>query len=123
MGSRECPYCGKLVFDRLTQCSFCRETLPESWSSGAKKGRRARPEPDADWLAETADRKVHKGLLFMLLAGVIGYFGSGSSALKLPVAVPQVIVSYLSLLLFLGGLGLCVYGLYLRHRSLHQTPR
>lgn len=121
MGSRECPYCGKLVFDRLAQCSFCRETLPESWSSGPGNSLAAKREPD--WLAETADRKVHKGLLFMLLAGVIGYFGSGSSALKLPVAVPQVIVSYLSLLLFLGGLGLCVYGLYLRHRSLHQTPR
>ena len=29
MAHRECPFCGKLVYDQLTQCSHCRETLPE----------------------------------------------------------------------------------------------
>ncbi|HWG57521.1 MAG TPA: hypothetical protein VN661_00585 [Candidatus Acidoferrales bacterium] len=115
MAERECPYCGKLVYDKLVQCSYCRETLPESpfsarGSTGAKMRRAAS--------AGNGDRNVHKGLLYMLLAGVIGYFSSGSSGWELPVTVPHVITSYLSLLLFLSGLGLTVYGFYLRHRAL-----
>jgi len=54
----------------------------------------------------------------MFLAGVIYYFASGSAApLHLPVTVLPVVSSYLAPLLFLGGLGLTLYGFFLKIRS------
>lgn len=119
MASRECPFCGKLVYDRLVQCPYCRETLPSS--PFAKSEAESARSDKAARSADGGDKKVHQGLLYMLLAAVIGYFSSGSSGWKLPVTVPAIITSYLSLLLFLGGLGLCVYGFYLRHKSLGDS--
>lgn len=104
MALRECPYCGKLVYDQLTQCSSCRETLPE-----ARVPRAAAAPAGGD--------RIRRGLLFMLMAAVIGYFASGSSIWTLPVPVPSLLVNYLLPLLFLSGLGLSVHGLYLRHRT------
>ena len=54
----------------------------------------------------------------MLLAAVIYYFAAGYAApLKPPVQVVPFVTNYLSPLLFLGGLGLTLYGLFLRFRS------
>lgn len=106
MALRECPYCGKLVYDQLSQCSYCRETLPEmrvSKAAGAPQG----------------GERIRRGLLFMLMAAVIGYFVSSSSGWTLPVPVPQLVGHYLLPLLFLSGLGMSLHGLYLRHRSSH----
>ncbi|HXX43491.1 MAG TPA: hypothetical protein VEJ38_02095 [Candidatus Acidoferrales bacterium] len=105
MAQRECPYCGKLVYERLTQCSYCRETLP------AVKAIKTAPPGGGD--------RIRRGLLFMLMAAVMGYFASGSSLWSLPVPVPQLVSIYLLPLLFLSGLGLSLYGLYLRHRASH----
>jgi len=102
---RECPYCGKIVYDRQTQCNFCRETLPEIRQPKAA----ARPVEGADG--------IRRGLLFMLLAASIAYFSGSASALALPVLVPPAVTIYLSPLLFLSGLGLSLHGLYLRHRT------
>ena len=107
MALRECPFCGKLVYDQLTQCSHCRETLPlqrVSRSSGSP--------------AEGSDR-IRRGLLFMLMAAVVAYFASGASIWSLPVPVPSILANYLLPLLFLSGLGLSLYGVYARHRSSH----
>jgi len=109
MALRECPYCGKLVYDQLTQCSYCRETLPETKT----------PSASAASAAPTGGDRIRRGLLFMLMAAVIGYFVSGSSGWSLPVPVPQLVANYLLPLLFLSGLGLSLYGLYLRHRASH----
>lgn len=103
MAMRECPYCGRRVFDKLTQCSFCRERLPEVRS----------PRP----IAATAGGgdSIRRGLLFMLGAAVIGYFAGTSSPWISPVAIPPAVANYLSPLLFLSGLGLSFHGFYLRH--------
>jgi hypothetical protein len=106
MAMRECPYCGKMVYDRLTQCNYCRERLPEITVRAASS-----PE------AVGGSGEIRRGLLSMLLAGVIGYFASGSSALALPIPVPPPVMTYLSPLLFLGGLCLCLHGFFLRHRA------
>ena len=106
MALRECPYCGKMVYNQLTQCNYCREKLPEN------RFQRAAAPP------EGGDR-IRRGLLFMLMAAVVGYFVSSSSAWTLPVPVPQLVGHYLLPLLFLSGLGMSVHGLYLRHRSSH----
>jgi hypothetical protein len=106
MALRECPYCGKMVYDRLTQCNYCRERLPE-----IRRPRSAtRP---------LGGERIRRGLLFMLAAAVIGYFAGGASAWVLPVAVPPLVANYLSPLLFLSGLGLSLHGLYLRHGASH----
>jgi hypothetical protein len=53
----------------------------------------------------------------MLLAGVIQYFAAGYSPLTLPVQVPPVVTAYLAPVVFLSGLGMFIYGLYLRAKS------
>ncbi len=102
--TRQCAFCGKRIPARLNQCPFCREMVPEvhlSRSSGSA-GR----------------RHIRRGLLYMLLAGVIYYFAAGyAKPLQLPVVVQPVVFNYLAPLLFLGGLGLTIYGLILRAKG------
>jgi hypothetical protein len=107
MASRECPYCGKMVYDQLTQCNYCRERLPE-----IRQPRSAVARP-------AGGDSIRRGLLFMLAAAVIGYFAGGASTWMLPVAVPPLVANYLLPLLFLSGLGLSLHGLYLRHLASH----
>ncbi|HXJ15998.1 MAG TPA: hypothetical protein VNM68_02240 [Candidatus Polarisedimenticolia bacterium] len=108
MAMRECPFCGKMVYDRLTQCTQCRETLPPVKTRTISH-------------AHTSDGndKIRRGLLFMLMAAVIGYFTSGSSPFQVPVFVPHAVVVYLSPLLFLSGLGLTLHGAILHFRHSH----
>jgi len=62
--------------------------------------------------------QIRRGLLYMLLAGVIYYFAAGyAKPLEIPVAIQPAVVSYLCPLLFLGGLGLTIYGLVQKARS------
>ena len=101
---RRCVYCGKAIAVHLTQCPYCREMIPERRAS-----RRSR---------SNGRQQIRRGLLYMLLAAVIYYFAAGYAApLKPPVQVVPFVTSYLSPLLFLGGLGLTLYGLFLRIRS------
>jgi hypothetical protein len=88
----------------LTQCPFCREAVPQ-----VQLTRRAGPN---------GRQQMRRGLLYMLLAAVIYYFAGGYSApLWLPVEVLPVVTKYLLPLLFLGGLSLALYGLFLRIKS------
>src|SRR5271166_6550797 len=98
---KECLRC-------LTQCIFCRETLPELKKVAQQSGN------------DGGGAQVRRGLLAMLLAAVLGYFGGGYSALALPFPLDPILTTYLSPLLFLSGLGLCVHGYFLEHRSMHQ---
>jgi hypothetical protein len=110
MARRECPFCGKNVSAALTQCVFCRETLPAL----------PRTAKEDDHPVADGSPKVRRGMLFMLLAAVIGYFAGGYSALMLPFPLNPVLTTYLSPMLFLGGLGLCIHGYYLQHKSALQ---
>jgi len=58
---------------------------------------------------------IRRGLLYMFLAAVIGYFASGSSPWMLPVSVPHAVTIYLVPLLFVSGLVLSLYGFYKRN--------
>jgi hypothetical protein len=57
----------------------------------------------------------------MMLAGVIYYFSSGRSGMTLPVTlnpvVTQVVTQYLAPVVFLGGLGMCLYGFFQKIRG------
>jgi len=109
MPTRECPYCGKRVDDRLSSCIYCRETFPESRRPLSDQ---TQPDPDA---ARQGTRRIRYGLLFMLLAALIGYFASGASPMKVPVFVPPAVMKYFVPLLFMSGLALGLYGFYQRH--------
>ena len=102
--TRQCAYCGKHIGVHLHQCPFCREMQPQvrlSRSSG-QNGR----------------QQMRRGMLYMLLAGVIYYFAAGyAKPLELPIAIQPTVANYLAPFLFLGGLGLTVYGLILRAKS------
>ena len=101
--TRECPFCGKAVYDRLTQCPYCREPLPavRQIHSSVNDG----------------SRNIRRGLLFVLLAAVIGYFAGGYSALPLPIPILPIVGKYLSPLLALSGLGLTIHGYIMNIKS------
>ena len=101
--TKGCPFCGKPVPARLVQCPYCREAIPDVQVS-ARRG-----NPDAD-------HKIRRGLLYMVLAGVIFYFAGGYSSFSLPVQIPDFVSRYLAPLLFLSGLALAGYGFVLRRR-------
>jgi hypothetical protein len=102
--TRRCVYCGKNMAVQLTQCPFCREAVPQVHMSH-RRGPNGR-------------QQMRRGLLFMLLAAVIYYFAGGYGApLRIPIEIVPAVTNYLLPLLFLGGLGLSVYGLFLRAKS------
>lgn len=103
VGMRQCAFCGKRISAHLNQCPFCREMVPQVRLSRKGAG---------------GHTQVRRGLLYMLLAGVIYYFAAGfAKPFELPVTVQPAITAYLVPLLFLGGLGLALYGFFLRFRS------
>jgi len=67
---------------------------------------------------DAGSQQMRRGLLYMLLAGVIYYFAAGyAKPLEIPIAIQPAVVNYLSPLLFLGGLSFTLYGLVLRAKS------
>ena len=103
LATRPCVFCGKSVLAHLSRCPHCREDIPKvQLASRPRTGGRL---------------QIRRGLLYMLLAGVIQYFAGGYSPFTVPVQVSPVITTYLAPVVFLSGLGLLFYGLYLRARS------
>jgi len=103
LAARPCAYCGKPVPARMNRCPYCREEVPEVRLSKRSSG--------------DGGREVRRGLLYMLLGGVIYYFSGGYSAFRLPVALTPWVTTYLAPVVFLGGLGMSLYGLFLKMRS------
>jgi hypothetical protein len=104
---RRCVFCGKPIGAHLTQCPFCRETVPQVQLS-RRTGQNGR-------------QQIRRGLLYMLLGAVIHYFVGGYGApiftIPLPAPVLPLVTQYLTPLLFLGGLGVTLYGLFLKMKS------
>src|ERR1700704_6373365 len=104
--TRRCVFCGKSMAARLTQCPFCREAVPQVLLS-RRTGQNGR-------------QHIRRGLLYMLLGAVIHYFAGGYGnpiQIPLPAPVLPLVTQYLTPLLFLGGFGLTLYGLFLKIRS------
>src|SRR5713226_3704983 len=91
-------------FNRMTQCPYCREAIPE-----IRVSKRHNP---------AGRKKIRQGLLYMLLAGVAYYFAGGYSGWQLPITIQPMVTTYFIPLLFFGGLGLSLYGLYVHIMSL-----
>jgi hypothetical protein len=106
MPTRQCPHCGKEVSALLKQCVYCREALP------------AVPQIRGDNARHMEGRnKIRQGLLCVLLAAVVHYFAGGYSLMQLPFPIQPIVTIYLSPLLFLSGLGLTSFGLYLQYSA------
>jgi hypothetical protein len=91
------------MFAHLPRCPHCREDIPKvQLASRPRTGGRL---------------EIRRGLLYMLLAGVIQYFAAGYSPLTLPIQVPAPVTAYLAPVVFVSGLGLLLYGFYLRAKS------
>lgn len=104
MEMRQCAFCGKRIAAHLRQCPFCREMVPQVRLSRSLSG--------------AGHQHVRRGLLYMLLAGVIYYFAAGyAKPLQIPVTIQPAVIHYLAPLLFLGGLGLSLYGFFLKVKS------
>jgi len=102
--TRPCVFCGKSMLAHLNRCPHCREDVPRVQLA-------SRPPTTAGRL------QIRRGLLYMLLAGVIQYFAGGYSSFAVPVGVPPIVTAYLAPVVFLSGLGLLIYGFYLRAKS------
>ena len=104
MQMRQCAFCGKQIAAHVNQCPFCREMVPQVRLSRSAGG--------------AGRTQMRRGLLYMLLAGVIYYFAAGyAKPLEVPLTIQPAVINYLSPLLFLGGLGLTVYGLLRKVKS------
>lgn len=101
--SRPCAYCGKPVPTRMNRCPYCREEVTEVRLSSP--------------LARNGRREIRRGLMYMLLGAVLYYFVGGHSGLSLPFTLNPWLITYLAPVVFLGGLGMCLYGFFLRLRS------
>jgi hypothetical protein len=106
MATRQCPHCGKDVFDRMTQCPYCREALGPVPQVRGDRVRQA----DGRW-------KIRQGLLCILLGAVVHYFAGGYSAMQLPLVIQPIVTTYLSPLLLLSGAGLALFGFYLKRTA------
>jgi hypothetical protein len=103
VATRPCVFCGKQMLTSLNRCPHCREEIPQ-----VRLAERPRTG---------GAKQIRRGLLYMLLAGVIQYFASGASGFTVPVQIPHQVSDYLAPAVFISGLGLLIYGFVLRSRS------
>jgi hypothetical protein len=105
--TQRCAYCGKNMAPHLTRCPFCREDVPQVRLTSRS--------------ASNGNSQIRRGLLYMLMGAVIHYFAGGYGApiftIPLPAPVMPILTQYLTPLLFLGGLGFAIYGIFLKLRS------
>src|SRR6202008_5045955 len=100
LATRPCVFCGKSMLAHLARCPHCREDIPKvQLASRERTGGRI---------------EIRRGLLYMLLAGVIQYFAAGYSPLTLPFSVPHLVTSTLAPVVILSGFGVITYGFYSR---------
>lgn len=102
MGVRECPFCGRTIFEAFKDCPHCHETLPE----------RRLPSKPAPAGMTPGRGMLRRGLLYMMFVAAIYYFLSPSSPLKLPVPFVPILTTYLLPLFFVMGLIFALYGIY-----------
>lgn len=103
---RQCMHCGKFIPARATQCVYCKESLPE-----------LNPVRMTGGGASPGGSRIRRGLLFMLMAAVVQYFGGGFSGYTLPVGIDPTVLQYLVGGLFVLGLGFLGYGFYLKSKG------
>ena len=102
MGTRECPFCGKKIFEAFKDCPHCHETLPE-------RRQTSKPAPSG---ITPGRGMLRRGLLYMMFVAAIYYFMSPSSPYQIHLPYPSVLTTYLLPLFFVMGLIFALYGIY-----------
>jgi hypothetical protein len=95
---RQCAYCGKPVPSHKSHCPHCREAVPKV---------RLAPSP----MPASKGGQIRRGFLYMILGLVIRYVATRADGLSLPFSVNPT-VTYLAMMLLLGGLALALYGFF-----------
>ena len=106
MPTRQCPHCGKVVFDQSTQCPYCREAL-----SAVPDVRLTNPDH------AVGRGRMRQGLLCMLLGALVYYFAGGYSGFQLPFPFAPPVTTYVALLMLLTGVVLGLFGLVSQRKS------
>jgi hypothetical protein len=104
-GTQQCIHCGRQIRCNLTQCPYCREAQAER-----------RPLANTRPRTQTNGR-FRSGLLLMLLSLAVHYFAGGYSPLVLPGDISSPLLTYLAPLLFVSGLAMSLWSLFLRVRA------
>src|SRR5437764_14545611 len=87
MEMRQCAFCGKRIAEHLNQCPFCREMVPQVRLSRSS--------------SVDGRQHIRRGLLYMLLSGVIYYFAAGyANLLQITITFLPVVHNFLPSLLF-----------------------
>src|SRR5260370_1848877 len=95
---RRWVFCGKHIAAHLTQCPFCREAVPQ-----VQLSRRTGPD---------GHHQIRRGLLYILLAGVIYYFAAGyDTTFPIPLSTPSLslLTQFSAPLLFIGSLAFTMH--------------
>ena len=100
---RQCGFCGRMSSIGLEQCPHCHETFPEL--------------PQVRKRSRSDGGRLRRGLLYMMLAGVVHYFAAGYSSMPLPVEISPIVTQYMTPALFMLGLAFGVYGVVTRASS------
>ena len=90
----------------MTQCPYCREAMGPVPQIRGDRVRQA-----------DGGSKIRSGLLCILLAAVVHYFAGGYSAMQLPFPIQPIVTIYLSPLLLFCGVGLALFGFYLKQTA------
>lgn len=102
MARKQCTFCGEFAPESATICPRCREPFSSVVAHGGLDPVQGK-------------REIRRGILYMVLAGVVHYFTAGYSGMELPLSIIIPAVN-LYLLPFLGllGMGLVILGIYRR---------
>jgi hypothetical protein len=104
-GSRQCIYCGKIIGRNLMQCPYCREAQTEART------------PAASIANAGSGGQLRSGLLLVLMGAAVEYFAGGYGPMAMPDQLRSPVNTYLVPLLFVSGIGMSLYGVFLRLRS------
>lgn len=102
---RQCIYCGKPISRNLMQCPHCREAQTEVCA------------PSASTSTPGRGGQFRSGLLLVLMGAALQYFAGGYSPLTMPDQVRSPMNTYVVPLLLVSGIGMSLYGVFLRLRS------
>ncbi|HEX9760416.1 MAG TPA: hypothetical protein VGA40_05835 [Candidatus Acidoferrales bacterium] len=102
MARKQCTFCGEFALETAAMCPRCREAFPAVTMQGSLDPVQGK-------------REIRRGILYVVLSGVVHYFTAGYSGMQLPLSIIiPAVDDFLLPFLALCGMGLIVLGFYRR---------